>query len=295
MVDTNLLKQLREMTGAGIMDCKKALEANDSDIDKAAQWLREKGIAKAVKKASRVSAEGLFNAILVDENSLLIYELNCETDFVASNAKFHGFMDEIGELIKASGAKNTEEALKATNAKGETLEQVVLGYTAVIGEKITLRSVQIIKKEANQLFDVYKHNGGKILVVTILEGGNAQVAHAISLSVCANNPQYRDESQVSEEWLNNERSVLTKEAEEEFAGNQAKLQRIPQIIEGKINKELKEICFVHQGVVIDPNLTVEQYLKDNGAKLVYYSRNVVGEGIEKKENDFVKEVMEQMK
>ena len=164
---TQLLKELREMTGAGVLDCKKALDATNNNIDEAVKWLREKGMAKAVKKASRVSAEGLFE-VLVEGNKALVYEINCETDFVAKNEKFKNFQAEVGKVLLATGVTNTEDALNAKNENGETVADMVLGFTAVIGEKITLRNVKVIEKADNQLFGVYKHNGGRLQLLQSL-------------------------------------------------------------------------------------------------------------------------------
>ena len=289
---TELLKELRERTGAGVLDCKKALDATNNDIEAAIQWLREKGMAKAVKKASRVSAEGLFN-VIIDGNKALVYELNCETDFVAKNDKFKNFMNELGQVLFANGVKNTEEALETKNEKGETVSDMVLGFTAVIGEKISLRNVKLVVKADDEQFGIYKHNGGKIAVVLVMKGGDAQAAKLLAMTICANNPMYKDESEVEESWLNNEREVLTKESKEQNPNKPDQI--IAKMIEGKLQKELKEICLVHQGLVSDPNVTVESFLKEQNATIVSYSRNVVGEGIEKKESDFVKEVMEQIK
>lgn len=289
---TELLKELRERTGAGVLDCKKALDATNNDIEAAIQWLREKGMAKAVKKASRVSAEGLFN-VIVEDNKALVYELNCETDFVAKNDKFKNFMNELGQVLFANGVKNTEEALESKNDKGETVSDMVLGFTAVIGEKISLRNVKVVEKADDEQFGIYKHNGGKIAVVLVLKGGDAQAAKILAMTICANNPQYKDESEVEESWLANEREVLTKESKEQNPNKPDQI--IAKMIEGRLQKELKEICLVHQGLVSDPTVTVESFLKENNATIVSYSRNVVGVGIEKKESDFVKEVMEQIK
>ncbi|MCR5741447.1 MAG: translation elongation factor Ts [Gammaproteobacteria bacterium] len=288
---TQLLKELRERTGAGVLDCKKALDATNNDIEEAIKWLREKGMAKAVKKASRVSAEGLFE-VLVNGNKALFYEINCETDFVAKNEKFKNFQKEVGEVLVASGVSNTEDALEALNAKGVKVSDMVLEFTAIIGEKITLRNVSVVEKADNQVFGVYKHNGGKIAVVTVVEGADAQLAKVLAMTICANNPLYKDESQVSQEWLDNEREVLTKEAKEQNPNKPEQI--IAKMIEGRLQKELKEVCLVHQGVITDPNTPVDAFLKANNAILVNYQRKVVGEGIEKKESDFVKEVMEQI-
>ena len=170
---------------------------------------------------------------------------------------------------------------------------MVLGFTAVIGEKISLRNVKVVEKADDEQFGIYKHNGGKIAVVLVLKGGDAQAAKILAMTICANNPQYKDESEVEESWLANEREVLTKESKEQNPNKPDQI--IAKMIEGRLQKELKEICLVHQGLVSDPTVTVESFLKENNATIVSYSRNVVGVGIEKKESDFVKEVMEQIK
>lgn len=291
-VDVKVLKELRERTGAGIMDCKKALEANDSNIEKASLWLREKGIAKAVNKASRISAEGVFN-IVINGNDALVYEVNCETDFVASNAKFLNFVNEVGELLVKSGAKCTDCALEAKNDKGETMQEIILGFIAVIGENIKLRNVKVITKEDNQVFGVYKHNGGKIAVVTVLNGGDAEVGKRVSMNVCASNPQYISQADVDQEYIAKEKAILLAEAKEENPNKPEQI--IERMIQGRLSKELKEICLLDEPFIMDQNITVEQYLKNNNATVVSYSRNVVGEGVEKKANNFVEEVMSQMK
>lgn len=290
-IDTNLLKELRERTGAGIMDCKKALDENGGDIEKATTWLREKGIAKAVKKTSRVSAEGVFE-VLVNGNSALIYEVNCETDFVASNQKFKDFVKAVGECLVKNNVDNTEAALEAKNEKGETLKDMILAFIAVIGENITVRNVQVIKKADNQIFGVYKHNGGKIAVVVVTEGEES-VAKKIAMHVCAENPTYLDRTKVDQAYLESERSILTKEAKEENPNKPEAI--LEKMVEGRIQKELKAICLMDQGFVMDPNTTVAQFLATSNSKVVSFSRNVVGAGVEKKANNFVDEVMSQIK
>ena len=292
-IDTNLLKDLRERTGAGILDCKKALEENGSDIEKAVTWLREKGIAKAVKKASRVSAEGTFE-VLVDGNLAYIYEVNCETDFVASNDKFKNLVSAIGEVIVKAGTKCTECALEAKNDKGETVKDMILGTIAVIGENITLRNVKVVEKTDDQIFGVYKHNGGKIAVVVVMEG-TSDAAKDIAMHVCAQNPTYLDKNSVDQEYLANERKILTEQAQSDPKNANKPAEIIARMIEGRVQKELKEVCLLDQGFVKDPSITVEQYLTNKKSKVISYSRNVVGAGVEKKENNFVEEVMSQIK
>ncbi|MCB9498604.1 MAG: elongation factor Ts [Bacillales bacterium] len=291
-IDVNLLKELRERTGAGIMDCKKALDQSGSDIEKAAEWLREKGMAKAVKKASRISAEGVFN-VVVTENKAYVYEINCETDFVSSNAKFKEFVAKVGEVIAASDVADTESALLSKNSDGETVKEMLLSFIAVIGENIILRNVYKVEKKPEEVFGIYKHNGGKIAVVDVIEGGNETVAKNLAMHICAQNPQYLDRSAVDAEYLAKETEILKKEALESNPGKPENI--IERMVEGRLNKELKEVCLMDQPLVMDPNVTVSQYLKDNKAKVVCYSRSLAGEGVEKKACNFVEEVQAQLK
>lgn len=291
-VDVKVLKDLRERTGAGIMDCKNALVENDHDIEKAIRWLREKGMAKAVKKAARISAEGVFNVIL-DGNNALVYEVNCETDFVASNAKFKAFVEELGEVLVKSGAKCDECALNAKNDKGETVQEMILAFICVIGENIKLRNVKVITKADDEVFGVYKHNGGKIAVVTTLKGGNAEVGKRVSMNVCANNPLYISRDYVDQEFISREKEIMLAEIQSQEPNKPAQI--VEKMVEGRVNKELKEVCLYSQQFIMDNNITVEQYLNNNNASVVAYSRNVVGEGVQKKENNFVEEVMSQVK
>lgn len=290
------LKELRERTGAGVLDCKKALAECNSNLEEAVKWLREKGIAKAVKKAGRTSAEGLFE-VLVDGNSATLFEINCETDFVAMNAKFKAFQAEVASVISKNHPQNTEEALNTLLPEGAKLADKVLEFSGVIGEKIELRNVSVVTKEEGQVFGVYKHNGGKIAVVAVLDQCEPQVAKSVAMHICANDPQYIDETYVDEAFLANERETLLKEA---LAENAALPKPKPEaivekMVQGRLNKELKEICLVNQALVTDPNITVGAYLAQNNTKVHSYVRVVVGAGIEKKENDFVNEVMSAVK
>ena len=291
-IDTKQLKELRERTGAGIMDCKKALEANNSDMEASIKWLREKGIAKAVKKASRVSAEGVFSSV-AKENEVLLYEVNCETDFVASNEKFKNLVNELGQVLAQNNVKNTEEALEAKNAKGETVKEMLLGTIAVIGENITLRNVKVITKTPSQVFGIYKHFDNKKLVVVVLEGGDEEVGKKVAMHICVSNPTYLNREAVDQAYLDSEREIITKEATQENPGKPANI--LEKMIEGRLQKELKAVCLVDQPFAIDPNQTVGQYLASNKATVVSYSRNEVGEGVQKKENNFAEEVYSQIK
>lgn len=289
------VKVLREATGAGMLDCKKALEHTNSDMEAAITYLREKGIAKAAKKADRIAAEGLCN-IVVDGNVAVLYELNSETDFVSKNEKFLNLLDKVGQTILTSGVTNTDEALAAL-VDGKTISVLLNEATATIGEKLTLRRVSRTVKEANQLFGAYKHMGGRIAVLTVLQGGDEVVAKDLAMHIAAQKPLYLSQDDISSDFIAAERDILVHQASEENAAEaKPKPQNIlEKMVEGRLNKQLKEICLVNQPFVKNPDESVEQYVSKNKATIESFLRLEIGEGIEKKENDFAKEVAEQMK
>lgn len=290
---SEMIKVLRVSTGAGILDCKKALEATDNDLDKAIDWLREKGISKAAKKAHRIAAEGLCD-IITDGNSALIVEMNSETDFVAKNEKFIEFVREVAKSALTAKAKNAEEALAAKSGNG-TVNDLVVGNTATIGEKLSLRRVDLSEKSDNDTFGTYLHMGGKIGVITVLENtDNEEVARDIAMHIAAINPTYLKESDIPSEEVENERKIQL-----EATKNDEKLKDKPEnvlkgIVEGKLNKWKKEICLLDQPFVKDTSMTVEQYLKNNNTNVVKYVRYLVGEGLEKRQDDFAQEVYSQV-
>ena len=289
VVTAQMVKELREKSGAGMLDCKKALEATEGNIDSAIDWLREKGISKAAKKADRVAAEGLCS-IEVSGNTAVIFELNSETDFVAKNEKFLTLLDQVGKAIVSSNAKNTEEALKVS-LNGDNLEAGLVSATATIGEKISLRRVIRVEKTDAQVFGAYKHMGGRIAVLTVLDGDNATVAKDVAMHVAAINPKYLNQAQISEAEIEHEKGILMAEAL-----NEGKPQNIVEkMVMGRLNKYLKEICLVNQPFVKNPDITVEQYAKENHSAVVNFVRLEVGEGIEKNAVDFASEVAAQMK
>ena len=289
MVTAQMVKELREITGAGMLDCKKALEANDCDIKAAIDWLREKGISKAEKKASRVAAEGLCN-VVVSGNKALLYEVNSETAFVAKNEQFLALLNKLGEVLINSNATTDEEAF-AVEVDGQTVKDLLTNATATIGEKITLRRITVVNKTDSQVFGAYKHQGGRIASLSVIEGGNDVVAKDIAMHVAANNPRYLNQESISPEVVEHERQVLRAEAL-----NEGKPEAIvDKMVIGRLNKYLKEICLVNQPFVKDPDQTVEQYVKANKGSVVNYVRLEVGEGLEKKVDNFVEEVMAQVK
>lgn len=283
-ITAQLVKALRETTGAGMMDCKKALVKTEGDMEKAVDFLREKGLGNAAKKADRIAAEGLCN-VLVKDNKAVVLELNSETDFVAKNKEFLELLDTLAESILESGATNTEEALKV-DVDGRDIDRLLVDATAKIGEKFSLRRVSLHTVSDNEVFGAYKHMGGKIVTLVVLENGNAEIAKDIAMHVAAINPRYLDRSQISQEVIDHETKVLTQEALNE--GKPANI--VEKMVVGRLNKYLKEICLVNQPFVKNPDLTVEKFMKENNSKVKSFLRLEVGEGIEKRVEDFASEV-----
>lgn len=289
MISASLVKELRDITGAGMMDCKKALVETNGNIEEAVTYLREHGIAKAAKKADRIAAEGKCD-LAVAGNKAVVFEINSETDFVAKNENFQKLVDKIGNLIVNSNASNTEEALQVVDANGETIEKLLISATATIGEKISLRRVQVITKEDGQVFGAYSHMGGKIISLTKLDGADEETAKDVAMHVAAMNPKYVREEEVDQADLEKEKDILTQETINE--GKPANIAE--KIVAGRIQKYLKEICLVHQAFVKNPDQTVDQFVKLQKGNVVSFVRLEVGEGIEKKVEDFAAEVAAQL-
>lgn len=287
-MNASLIKELRDISGAGMMDCKKALEENDNDVKKATEWLREKGIAKAAKKAGRIAAEGL-STVMVEGNKAVILEINCETDFVAKNEKFQKFMDDVARTILNSNAKTNEEALALSCSEG-TLNDYVTNMTATIGEKISFRRFTLLEKEDNQNFGAYIHMGGKISVLTLLDGASEQVAKDVSMHAAAMRPEYVTKEQVPTEQVEHEKKILTEQAIAE--GKPANIAE--KMVMGRINKYYKEICLEEQEFVKDNSVTVGKFVSNNGGKIVDVIRYEVGEGLEKRQDNFAEEVAAQV-
>ncbi len=294
-ITASLVKQLREKTGAGMMDCKKALVATEGNIEQAIDWLREKGMSKAAKKASRVAAEGICS-VKTNGNKAIIFELNCETDFVAKNEKFISLVNKIGDALLESEA-TTEEEAKEVKIDGKPLKEFLLEQVSAIGENLTFRRFSAFTKEDNQLFGEYIHMGGKIAVLTILNNADFEIAKNIAMQVAASNPKYVQKEDIPAAVLEHEKEVLTKEALNENAESAKPKPEniIEKMVIGRLNKNLKSICLLNQEYVKETDKTVEQYLKMTGATVALFKRLAVGEGIEKKEDNFVEEVMKQAK
>lgn len=288
-VTAQMVKELREKTGAGMLDCKKALEETNGIIEDAITWLREKGISKAAKKADRVAAEGLCN-VVTSGNTALLFELNSETDFVSKNEKFLELLESLSQGLLTSDVTDTEGAL-ALVLEGKTVTELLSSATATIGEKITLRRVSKVVKTDSQSFGAYKHQGGRIVSLTVLEGSDEETAKDVAMHVAAINPRFLDQSQISEAEVEKERAILTQEALNE--GKPANI--VEKMVVGRLNKFLQEICLVNQPFVKNPDLTVAKYVESKKGKVVSFSRLEVGEGIEKVESDFAAEVMAQVK
>ena len=259
------VKELRELTGAGMMDCKKALVECDGDIKKATDWLREQGIAKATKKASRIAAEGL-SRILIDGNKAAIVEINSETDFVAKNDKFLALLDTTLKTLIGSDAKTVEEALALTTEEG-TLNDTIINATAVIGEKITLRRFEIVDKADDELFGSYIHQGGRIAALTVVKGTDPQVAKNMAMQVASMNPTYVSRNDMPADIIDHERSI-----QQSLVANDASLANKPEkvkagIVEGRLSKSLQDMCLVDQEFFLDTNMKCGAYLKENNSSV----------------------------
>ncbi|GBX67243.1 TPA: translation elongation factor Ts [Staphylococcus aureus] len=290
-ISAKLVKELREKTGAGMMDCKKALTETDGDIDKAIDYLREKGIAKAAKKAGRIAAEGLVH-VETKGNDAVIVEINSETDFVARNEGFQELVKEIANQVLDTKAETVEALMETTLPNGKSVDERIKEAISTIGEKLSVRRFAIRTKTDNDAFGAYLHMGGRIGVLTVVEGStDEEAARDVAMHIAAINPKYVSSEQVSEEEINHEREVLKQQAL-----NEGKPENIVEkMVEGRLRKYLQEICAVDQDFVKNPDVTVEAFLKTKGGKLVDFVRYEVGEGMEKREENFADEVKGQMK
>ena len=288
-ISASMVKDLRDKTGAGMMDCKKALVETNGNIDAAIDYLREKGISKAAKKAERIAAEGLSN-IYINGNDAVVVELNSETDFVAKNSEFKELLDKIGNTILNSDATDLESALALT-CDGDTLNDLIIAATAKIGEKISLRRFEKVTKKDNEIFGDYLHMGGKISSLVIIEGGNKDVAHDVAMQAAAMRPLYTTIDAVPAEDVEHEKAVI----KEQVVNEGKKLEYADKIIEGRIRKFFEETVLVEQTFIKDSNLTIKVYLEQNNAKLISLVKYEVGEGMEKRNDDFAAEVMSQIK
>ena len=282
------VKELRDKTGAGMLDCKKALEATNGNMNEAIDWLREKGISKAEKKASRVAAEGLCK-IVTDGNKAVILEVNSETDFVAKNEEFTNFVDYLANTILANNLKTHEEVLSFDD-NGETIEAKLVALTAKIGEKLSFRRHELVEKNDNEVFGSYLHMGGKIGALVVLADTSLEVAKDVAMHVAAMAPVCATRSDVPADMVDHESKVIKEQVMNE--GKPADIAE--KMVTGRLNKFYKEICLEEQEFIKDSSVNVGTFVKNNGGSIVSMIRYAVGEGIEKKEENFADEVMSQI-
>lgn len=288
MITANMVKELREQTGAGMLDCKKALTETNGNMEEAVTWLREKGISKAAKKQTRIAAEGLALA-KVEGNKAVIVEVNSETDFVAKNPEFTGLVNDIATTILGSNVSTVEEANKL-EVNGTSIENMIVDKTATIGEKLSFRRFELVEKQDNQVFGTYSHMGGKIVTLAVLEGTDAEVAKDVAMQIAAMRPLYLDKDSVPSERVEKERAILTEQAENE--GLDA--NKLPMIVNGRLNKFYEEVCLLDQGFVKENKMKVSKYVESKGMKVLSFVRYEVGEGMEKREENFADEVAKQI-
>ena len=289
MITASQVKDLREKTGAGMMDCKKVLTETDGDMEKAIELLRERGIAKAAKKSGRVAAEGLVEAYVSEDGKVgAIVEVNAETDFVAKNEEFKTFVANVAKQVAEKNPKDVEELLAQDSIEepGKTVNEVLIEKIATIGENMNIR--RFARFESEGLVEKYIHGDGKIAVLVSMKSGDKEVAKDVCMQIAAARPEYLNEAAVPAERLEKEKEILKAQTM-----NEGKPEAIAEkIVMGRINKFYEEICLVDQEFVKDPSMKVSQVLKD--ASVVEFARFEKGEGIEKKEENFAEEVMKQL-
>ena len=280
-----IVKELRERTGAGMMDCKKALVATEGDMEKAIDFLREKGLSQAAKKAGRVAAEGAVVAYVTEDGKTgAIVEVNCETDFVGKNENFQALAKSIAELIVKTNPTDVD-ALLASEMDGKTVKDVVTEAIAKIGENISVRRFVRYESAEGKVYS-YIHGGGKIGVLVDMKGGDAELGKDIAMQVAAANPQFLNRNEVPDSELEHEKDILTEQAR-----NEGKPENIiAKMVMGRINKYYKEVCLVDQEFIRDGDLTISKLLKSKNADVARFARFQLGEGIEKKQENFADEV-----
>lgn len=282
-----LIKELRDRTGAGMMDCKKALEASNQDVEKAIDWLREKGIAKAQAKASRIAAEGLAG-VVVKGDKAVIAEVNCETDFVSKGEKFHKLVDDVMEVTLKEEPKSLEAAKEATKS-------LFTDATVSMGEKLDYRRFEIVSKGASQDFGAYIHMGGKIATLVLLDKQDSELAKGLAMHIAANAPKYVSEADIPADVIEHEKAIAleTAKADSKLAGKPE--QMLQGIVNGKVKKILSESILLSQVYLLDGEKSVAQVLKEKGINVIKFVRYAVGEGIEKRQDNFAEEVMKEVK
>ena len=293
MFSASDVKELREKTGAGMMDCKKALEACEGNQDKAVDWLREKGIAKAAKKESRIAAEGITESN-ENGNEAIIFEVNCETDFVTKNEKFHALVKELKDTLMNAKCNNTEEALEVKLSDGKTVQERIVEETATIGEKISFRRFARVTKNDDEVFGIYSHMGGKITSIVVVKGANAEVAKDVAMQAAAMSPIAVNRDNVPADVVEHQKEMIKAEMKNDEKNASKPEEILDKMATGKLGKFFKENCLVEQDFIKDSSTTVEKYVKENGGEVLSMVRYAVGEGIEKRVENFAEEVAAQM-
>lgn len=288
-ISAKLVKELRDMTGVGMMDAKRALVAVEGNMEAAIDHLRENGMAKAAKKADRIAAEGLAN-VEVEGNTAVVVEINAETDFVAKNDQFQDLVKSITKLIATNKPADVEAALALPTEEG-TLNETIQTATTKIGEKISLRRFAVVEKTDSQSFGAYLHQGGRIAVLTVLEGADEETAKDIAMHVAAINPKFVSREEVPAEVVEHEKKVLSEQALNE--GKPANI--VEKMIVGRLSKFLAEISLNDQPFVKNPDMTVAKFAESKNGSMLSFVRFEVGEGIEKRQENFAEEVMSQIK
>ncbi len=290
-ITAQMVKELREKTGAGMLDCKKALTETDGDMEKAIDFLREKGIASAAKKGDRIAAEGL-TYVLTEGNEAVILEVNSETDFVAKNEAFQNLVKDLAKHLLTNKPSTVEEASAQTMDSGVTVADTINSSIAKIGEKLTLRRFAIKSKTDNDAFGAYLHMGGRIGVLTVFEGTtDSAAAKDVAMHIAALRPKYVSRDEVSQEEVDREREVLTQQALNE--GKPEKI--VAKMVEGRLGKYFEDVCVLDQTFVKNPDQKIRQFVESKGATIREFVRYEVGEGLEKREENFAEEVMNQVK
>ena len=290
MITAQLVKDLREKTGAGMMDCKKVLTETDGDMEKAIELLRERGIAKAAKKSSRVAAEGLVDAYVSEDGKVgAIVEVNSETDFVAKNAEFQEFVKEVARIVAEKNPADVDALLEETyESEGKSVKDVLTDKIAKIGENMTVR--RFVRYETDGFVETYIHGNGKIAVIVDMAKGDHTAAKDVCMQIAAARPEYLNEAEVPQERLDKEMEILKAQAM-----NEGKPEAIAEkIVQGRIGKFYSEICLLNQEFVKNPDIKVSEMLKQTDSEVNKFARFEKGEGIEKKEENFAEEVMKQL-
>ena len=293
MFSASDVKELREKTGAGMMDCKKALDACEGNMEKAIDWLREKGIAKAAKKESRIAAEGI-TEVVENGNEAVLLEVNCETDFVTKNEKFTNLVKEIRDALASSDCKTMEEANEVKLSDGKTIAERIIEATATIGEKISFRRFEKVTKSDDEVFGIYSHMGGKIIAVVVLKGTNTDVAKDIAMQVCAMSPVAVNRDAVPTEMVEHEKEMIKNEIKNDPKNASKTEDILDKMATGRLSKFFKENCLVEQDFIKDSSMTVAKYAEVNGCEVLSMVRYAVGEGIEKRQENFAEEVAAQI-